>query len=172
MLLLKNRPLILAADKTGILLWYIDAAFAVHADGRSHTGGGLYMKKGFVLSYCGGQKLTTRSSTEAEIVGVDDCMSKVLWVREFLIAQRVAVRRNVILQDNKSSILLEKNGKASAGKRMRHINIRYFFVTDREKKGECELHWICREDMVADFLTKAQQGAEFRRNRNFIMGSV
>jgi hypothetical protein len=49
------------------------------------------------------------------------------------------------------------NGKASAGKQMRHINIRYFFITDREKKGECELHWICREDMVADFLTKAQQ---------------
>ena len=56
---------------------------------------------------------------------------------EFLIAQRVAVRRNVILQDNKSSILLENNGKASAGKQMRHINIRYFFITDREKKGEC-----------------------------------
>jgi hypothetical protein len=47
-----DRPLILAADKTGILLWYIDAAFAVHANGHSHTGGGLYMKKGFVLSYC------------------------------------------------------------------------------------------------------------------------
>jgi hypothetical protein len=78
----------------------------------------------------------------------------------------------VILQDNKSSILLEKNGKASAGKRMRHINIRYFFVTDREKKGECEIDWICQEEMVANFLTKAQQGAEFRQNRNFIMGSV
>jgi hypothetical protein len=82
----------------------------------------------------------------------------VLWVREFLIAQRVAVRRNVTQQDNKSSILLEKNGKASAGKRMRHTNIHYFFVTDREKKGECEIGWICQEEMVANFLTKAQQG--------------
>ena len=168
----KNRPLILAADKTGILIWYIDAAFAVHANGRSHTGGGLYMRKGFIISLCGGQKLNTRSSTEAEIVGVDDCMTLVLWVREFLIAQGIAARRNVILQDNKSSILLEENGKASAGKRMRHINIRYFLVTDRRLKGECEIGWIRREDMVADYLTKAQQGAEYRRNRNFIMGSV
>ena len=87
------------------------------------------MKKGFVLSYCGGQKLTTRSSTEAEIVGVDDCMSKVLWVREFLLAQRVAVKRNVLLQDNKSSILLEKNGKTSAGKRMRRTCDRLFVYT-------------------------------------------
>ena len=78
----------------------------------------------------------------------------------------------MILQDNKSSILLEENGKASAGKGMRHINIRYFLVTDRRLKGECEIGWIPREDMVADYLTKAQQGAEFRRNRNFIMGSV
>ena len=47
------RSLILAADKTGILIWYINAAFAVHANGRSHTGGGLYMKKGFIISLSG-----------------------------------------------------------------------------------------------------------------------
>jgi hypothetical protein len=33
-------------------------------------------------------------------------------------------------------MLLEKNGKASSGKRTKHINIRYYFVTDRISKGE------------------------------------
>jgi hypothetical protein len=167
-----DRPLILAADKSGDLTWYVDAAFAVHANGRSHTGGGLTMKKGFIISKSGSQKLTTRSSTEGELVAVDDCMSLILWAREFLIAQGVQVRRNIILQDNMSSILLEKNGRASSGKRMRHINIRYYFVTDRMKKGECEIKWIPREKMVADYLTKGLQGGEFRRFRDVIMGSA
>ena len=119
---------------------------------------------GKVISICGGQKLNTKSSTEAEQVGVDDCMSLILWSRLFLMAQG--------LQDNKSSILLETNGKASSGKRMRHINIRYFFITDCVRIGQCEIKWIRREDMVADYLTKGLQGAEFRRFQDYIMGSV
>jgi hypothetical protein len=167
-----DRPLILAADKSGDLTWYVDAAFAVHANGRSHTGGGLTMRKGFIISISAGQKLTTRSSTEGEIVAVDDCMSLILWAREFLLAQGFQVRRNIILQDNMSSILLEKNGRASSGKRMRHINIRYYFVADRSNKGECEIEWTPRENMVADYLTKGLQGSEFQRFRDVIMGSA
>jgi len=41
-----------------------------------------------------------------------------------------------IYQDNKSTILLAANGKISSSKRTRHINIWYFFVTN--KKGEFE----------------------------------
>ena len=69
------------------LPWYVDAAFTVHVNGRSHTGDGLNMKKGFAISISGGQKLTKRSSTEAT-VGVDDCMSLILWARLFLKAPR------------------------------------------------------------------------------------
>ena len=39
-------------------------------------------------------------------------------------------------------------------------------------KGEAEIMWVPREDMVADYLTKALQGAEFRCFRDLIMGSV
>ncbi len=31
-------PLILAADGTGVLSWYVDASFAVHPDLKGHTG--------------------------------------------------------------------------------------------------------------------------------------
>jgi hypothetical protein len=41
---------------------------------------------------------------------------------------------NIFFQDNKSSILLEKNGKASSSKCTKNINIRYFFITDRVSK--------------------------------------
>jgi hypothetical protein len=48
-------------------------------------------------------------------------------------AQGYGVKDKVLFQDNKSSILLEKNGKASSSKRTKHINIRYLFITDRVK---------------------------------------
>ena len=36
-------PLILSIDKSGNIKWYVDAAFAVHKDMRSHTGGFMTM---------------------------------------------------------------------------------------------------------------------------------
>ena len=62
------------------------------------------------------------------------------------------------------------NGKKSSSKRTRHINIRYFLVTDAMAKEECEVKWILCDYMFANYLTKAQQGAEFRVMRDFSMG--
>jgi hypothetical protein len=46
-----------------------------------------------------------------------------------------------VVKDNKSSIILEKNGKASSSKRTNHINIRYFFITKRFNKEEVSVVW-------------------------------
>jgi hypothetical protein len=77
-----------------------------------------------------------------------------------------------LFQDNKSAILLEKNGKASSSKRTKHINIRYFFITDRVEKGDVSLVWCPTGDMVGDFMTKPLQGALFRKFRDQIMGVI
>ena len=95
-------------------------------------------------------------------------MSK--WVQLFVLAQGLQVKRNVIYQDNESAEQLEVNGKKSSSKRTRHINIRYFLVADAVAKEECEVKWISRNYMYADYLTKAQQGAESCVMRDFIMG--
>ncbi len=121
------RPLILSANGSGVLMWYVDASFAVHLNMPSHTGGGLTMGRGFPIVSSTKQKLNTQSSTESELVGVEDMMPIVVWSRHFLMAQEYGVTHNLLLQDNKSSILLGRNGKASSGKRTRHFNIGYFF---------------------------------------------
>ena len=51
------------------------------------------------------------------------------------------------------------------------MNIRFFGITDRVGEKESEIMWVPREDMVADYLTKALQGAEFCCFRDTIMGS-
>ena len=85
-------------------------------------------------------------------------------------AQGYSVTQNLLLQDNKSSMLLEKNGKASSVKRTGHINIRYFFITDRVNMKEVEIEWCPTKEMVADFMTKPLQGSHFRRLCGLIMG--
>ena len=52
--------------------WYVEAIFAVHPDFNSHTGSIMNMGQGEMQSVSSKQKLNTRSSTEAEVVEVDD----------------------------------------------------------------------------------------------------
>ena len=84
-------------------------------------------------------------------------------------AQGYSSENTIVYQDNKSSILLEKNGKASSSKRTRHINIRYYFVTDRINNGEIDIVYCPTKQMIADFFTKPLQGTAFTEFRNFIM---
>jgi hypothetical protein len=118
-----TQPLVLGAKNNGLLMWHVDASFAVHPSMRGHTGGGLTMGRGFLITASTKQKLNTLSSTESELVGVDDMMPIVIWTRYFLLSQGYGIIENLLLQDNMSSILLEKNGRASSIKQTRHINI-------------------------------------------------
>ncbi len=103
-------PLILTAEGTGVLTWYVDASFAVHPDMRGHTGGMMTMGMKFPLDKSTKHKLNTRSSTESEIVAVDDLIPQILWAHLFMKAQGFAVSNNILYQDNKSAMLLETNG--------------------------------------------------------------
>ena len=99
-------------------------------------------------------------------------MPAVCWTRYFMEAQGYGIHENIVYQDNQSAILLEKNGMASSSKRTKHLNVRFFFVMDRIKKGELEVGWCPTEEMVGDFATKPVQGALFRKFRDLIMGVI
>jgi hypothetical protein len=164
-----NMPLTLEASDVHIIKWHIDAAFAVHPDMKGHTGGNMTLGKGSVYGTSTRQKINTRSSTEAELVSVNDVMPQVLWTRYFLSAQGYDTTENIVYQDNQSAILLEKNGKGSSSKRTRHIDIRYFFVTDRVASKEVSIEYCPTGDMIADFFTKPLQGSQFKKFRDQIM---
>ena len=77
--------------------------------------------------------------------------------------------KTILLQDNKSAMLLEENGKQSLSKRTRHINIRYFFITDCIKCKEFKIDFCPTDEMWADFLTKPLQGKKFTVMRQVLM---
>ena len=130
-----HLPLVIGADGSGNLVWNIDAAFAVHPDCKSHTGAVLMMGHGAVLSISSKQKINTKSSTEAELVGVDNAMTFVMWMKHFFQSQVEGLnnpklnqygKHIIIKQDNTSAIQLERNGWKSSKKRTKHIDVWYF----------------------------------------------
>ena len=166
----KKRVLHLSADNLQIIKWYVDAAFAVHEDFKSHTGANMTFGRGAVQSISRKQKLNTRSSTEAELVGVDDIVVMILWTKLFLEAMGYEIDQNIVYQDNKSTILLEQNGKRSSGNRTRALNIRYFFLTDQIERGNVSVEYCSTDDMWSDFMSKPLQGRKFTKFGKDIMG--
>ena len=136
---------------------------------KSHTGIYMMLGKGATYTASCKQKLNTKSSTEAELVAVDDAMGQVLWTRHFLAVQGHFIPTKTIYQDNKSTILLAENGKSSSSKRTQHINVHYFFITDKIKKGEVKVTFCPTANMLADSFTKPLQGSAFKKMRSIIL---
>jgi hypothetical protein len=81
----QHYPLILNGENDGVLMWYIDTAFAVHQNMCGQTGGGLALGRGFPIVVSTKQKCNRKNSAESELVGVDDMMQIILWTCCFLL---------------------------------------------------------------------------------------
>ena len=166
----KELVLTLEAEGGDILMckWYPDAAFAVHPDMKSHTGGVFTAGKGAINTISAKQKLNTRSSTEAELVAADDITPQAIWTRNFLKEQGYE-SSTTIYQDNTSAMLLETNGMESSSKRMRHINICYYFIKDCIDKQILKIEYCPTDDMIGDYPSKPLQGRKFKKHRKTMM---
>ena len=139
---------------------------------RSHIGAALTMGKGAMLSLSLKQKNNTKSLTEAELVGVDNAMNFVVRRKLFLdwqiqhhdnrMKNKALGKTIILLQDNTSTIQLERYGKQSSTKKNRQINIRYFYITDKlQDKTVTRISYCPTKEMVSNFLSKPLQGSLF-----------
>ena len=92
-----------------------------------------------------------------------------LWTKLFLEAQDYPMAKNVPFQDNRSAMLLEENGHKSAGKQSRHVNIRFFFITNQKVKGNIDIEYCPTDHMKGDCMTKPLHGKKFMGFRQDIM---
>jgi hypothetical protein len=161
--------LVLKIDKSHCIKWYVDAAFAVHHNKKSHTGASMTLGNGLIYSTSTKQKIYTQSSAEAELVSLDDVISKILWVKCFMEAQGWNVNQNVILRDNVSSMKLEENGKSISVKLIRHFDIKFFYISHFFKRLEVSIEYCPTEEMVTDYMTKPLTGAKFYKFKKLIM---
>jgi hypothetical protein len=73
------------------------------------------------------------------------------------------------MEENKSTMLLMKNGKLFSVKRTKHIGIRYFYVKDLIDGGIIKASHCISKNMVADFFTKPLQGKCFERKSDILL---
>ena len=105
------------------------------------------MGEGAILSSSSGQKINTKSSSETEVVGVDDVLPRVLWSRYFVEAQGYTIDHIIINRDNDSSLRLLINGRMSSTPRTKHIKANYFFPKDKYNQGNIKFRKCHTKDI-------------------------
>ena len=149
---------------------YVDAAYGVHADGKSHTGSCVVIGDvGAVHCKSSKQTIVSKSSTEAELIALSDSANQGLHLRNFLLDQGYDMGPVIIYQDNTSCMALVDRGRSGA-ERTRHISIRYFWIKERVQTGEAIVIHKGTKEMYANVLTKPLQGAQFLYERNCLTG--
>ena len=105
------------------------------------------------------QKMVSKDSTEAELVGLTDRVDGVLRLDEFMKYQGHVMELPVIYQDNQSTIWLVTKG---GGKyRNVHLRVRRCRLSEKIKNGELLVVYKPTGNMIADVLTKPLQGVLF-----------
>jgi hypothetical protein len=111
-----DLDLTITCKDLSILNWYIDGSYAVHEYMKGLSGSVLMIGDNVVVSWSNKQKVNTRSSTEAQLIAVDDTLPMVQWTKLFMKDQGYDLE-TVVKEDNKSTILLMKNGRLSSEKK-------------------------------------------------------
>ena len=100
------------------------------------------------------QTLTALSTTEAEYISAVEAGKEVVWMRQLLAELGFPLSGpSVLHMDNQSAINVAKNPEHHG--RMKHLDLRFYWLRDVVESGEIVPHFIGTEAMPADILTKA-----------------
>ena len=160
--------LTLRIDDDMRLKCYCDASFAVHDDGKSHTAFGFSFGQG--LFYCKSvkQRIVTKSSTESELVGLNEAVTHALWCLNFIGDIGYEIKPCIVWQDNRSTISIVNGGMESI-KRTKHLTVRQLFVKEKVDAKLIEVKYMPTHAMIVDIMTKAVRGPLFRRLRDAML---
>jgi hypothetical protein len=167
----RERGIMLRAGSDGVCIKvYIDAAYGVHSDGKSHTGSCVVVDDvGAVHCKSVKQQIVSKSSSEAELIALSDSANQALFMRNFFMAQGYSCGPVIVFQDNMLCMALIERGRSGA-ERTRHIDLRYFWLKERVDAGEAVVKHKGTADMYANLLTKPLQGAQFVSERAALTG--
>ena len=86
------------------------------------------------------QHVNTKSSTEEELVGVDEALPQILWARYSLEELRYTIKSNILYHNSQSAMIMETHVKTIHSKRTTHIKVRYFYQgSDQPKRNRTEV---------------------------------
>ena len=144
--------------------FYTDASHLIHNDGKGHTGMIIMHGVNVIHFVSAKHKMISRSSTESEIIALDETSTFVVWIRFLCNELNVKqLKPTVIFQDNKSAIQIMSEDKGNF-KRTKHMIGKYEYIRERIKLKEVELIYKSTDMMVADILTKPLGPIEVARH--------
>lgn len=91
------------------------------------------------------------------------------WMRYFLESLGYTIDKNILYQDNMSTLSLEKNGRISGLNCTKRIKAKYYLVQDKYNQHKIDLKYCPTNTIWADVLTKPLQGQKFREMQSFFM---
>ena len=162
-------PLRLQADSLTTANWWIDAAYAVHPDFKSHTGGLFSLGRGGIYGTSTRQKLMPKAQLKLNSLALPKYfhnsygLAISLRLKDFSTWTPLLTR---IIRVPFSSATMALPLAANAHAISMFVT---FFITDRVAQKEVQIAYCSTHDMIADFFTKALQGAQFIKFRDFIL---
>ena len=66
-------------------------------------------------------------------------------------------------------MLLAHNGNQSSSQQTRHLDVRYYFVTDKITKGEIQVEHCGSSHMIGDYFTKPLLGSLFKKFQDLVL---
>jgi hypothetical protein len=167
----KDQILCINVDKLEVVV-YVDASYLVHSDMKGHTGGVIMLgeKGGTTLAISRKQKVLARSSTEAELIAIEEVLQYAIFARDLVSELTDTTIKVRVYEDNMSTIKLCNNGKSN-NISTKHIKKKYFVIKEYLDEGTVYLEHLSTEDMIADLLTKPIIGHRFVKLRDLLLGS-
>jgi hypothetical protein len=165
-----KASIISSKGDTSRIVAYVDASFASHLDGKGHTG--VVIKWGAMTlgTISRKQKIATKSSTEAELVGLTDVLCEVEKAHEYMQEQGVSLDIPTMYQDNMSTITLVMN-QNSGNIRTQHLSARRAITYESSRVlNKVSIKYIRTAEMLADVLTKPLGGQLFYRFTDNLLG--
>ncbi len=83
--------LALTVDDLSVIRWWVDMSDQAHQDCKGHSGIMMSLEGGATVSKSKKHKINTKSSTELELVSLDNALTIILWCLYFIEAQGYTV---------------------------------------------------------------------------------
>ena len=146
-----------APDPTSTELFttYTDADHAGNPDNGRSTGGYVVKMGTGAISWSSKlQGIVALSTTEAEYVAATSAGQEILWLRNLFQELGFPVSGpSTLLLDSASALSVAKNPEHHG--RMKHLDLRFYWLRDEVDKGIIFLRHVGTAAMAADILTKA-----------------
>ena len=116
------------------MLTYVDFSYGINNDTIGHTDGCMMFGWGLIHKKLSKQKLNTKIQRSSNLLKASNEIPFGIWLDIDMKHQWFILKQHQIVQDNMSTIKMDKDDLISCTVNSLHINTRYFFVQERVDK--------------------------------------